>query len=90
MDPVYGFDPVAGVETAPYLPHVVDMMTIDNLPSELPRDASAFFGRQLLEKILPELLKGRESAAICRGMITEKGALTEEFAYLDDYVRSGV
>jgi len=87
-DPVYGFDPITGLETAPYLPHVVDMMTIDNLPSELPRDASAFFGRQLLEKILPELLKGRESAAICRGMIAEKGALTEEFAYLGDYVRS--
>lgn len=85
-DPVYGFDPVSGQETVPYQPHVVDMMTIDNLPSELPRDASAFFGRQLLDKILPELLKGRESAAIRRGMITENGALTEEFAYLADYV----
>ncbi len=87
-DPVYGFDPLKGIETAPYESNVVDMMTIDNLPSELPRDASAFFGRQLLEKILPELLKGRESAAICRGMIAEKGALTEEFAYLQDYVQS--
>lgn len=85
-DPVYGFDPVSGQETAPYQPHVVDMMTIDNLPSELPRDASAFFGRQLLDKILPELLKGRESAAIRRGMITENGALTQEFSYLADYV----
>jgi saccharopine dehydrogenase (NAD+, L-lysine forming) len=87
VDPVYGFDPFACIEMPPYSPNVVDMMTIDNLPSELPRDASAFFGRQLLEKILPELLKGRESAAICRGMIAEKGELTEEFAYLDDYVR---
>ena len=85
-DPVYGFDPANGEETAPYLPHVVDMMTIDNLPSELPRDASAFFGRQLLEKILPELLKGRESDAIRRGMITENSALTGEFSYLSDYV----
>ncbi|MFN0174302.1 MAG: NAD(P)-dependent oxidoreductase [Saprospiraceae bacterium] len=85
-DPVYGFDPVSGTEVAPYLPSAVDMMTIDNLPSELPRDASAFFGRQLLERILPELLKGRESAAICRGMIAENGALTAEFAYLADYV----
>jgi len=86
-DPVYGFDPVSGTEVPPYTPNGVDMMTIDNLPSELPRDASAFFGRQLLERILPELLKGRESAAICRGMIAEKGALTEEFAYLEDYVK---
>ena len=87
-DPVYGFDPISGLETPPYQPTSVDMMTIDNLPSELPRDASAFFGRQLLEKILPELLKGRESAAICRGMIAENGALTEAFAYLEDYVGS--
>ena len=40
-------------------------------------------------RILPELLKGRESAAICRGMIAEKGALTEEFTYLEDYVNAG-
>jgi alanine dehydrogenase len=86
-DPVYGFNPVSGQETAPYLPDGIDMMTIDNLPSELPRDASAFFGRQLLERILPELLKGRASDAICRGMITENGALTEEFGYLEDFVR---
>jgi len=86
-DPVYGFDPVLGIEIPAYQPAGVDMMTIDNLPSELPRDASAFFGRQLLERILPELLKGRESAAICRGMITDHGSLTREFSYLEDYVK---
>lgn len=87
-DPVYGFDPVRNSEIPAFEVQGVDMMTIDNLPSELPRDASAFFGRQLLEKILPELLKGRESAAICRGMITEEGALTQEFDYLSEYVKA--
>lgn len=85
-DPVYGFDPVGEVETSPYLPGSVDVMAIDNLPSELPRDASAFFGRQLLEKILPELLHGRASDAIRRGMIAENESLTPEFRYLADYV----
>lgn len=85
-DPVYGFDPVGGVETPPFQSGSVDVMAIDNLPSELPRDASAFFGRQLLEKILPELLKGRASDAVRRGMIAENGNLTETFAYLSDYV----
>jgi alanine dehydrogenase len=88
-DPVYGFDPATGLETPAFQPGSVDVMAIDNLPSELPRDASAFFGRQLLEKILPELLKGRQSAAICRGMIAENGALTEAFDYLEDYVGEG-
>lgn len=85
-DPVYGFDPKTGQETPPFQPNGIDMMTIDNLPSELPRDASAFFGRQLLEKILPELMHGRKSEIVARGMITEHGALTSNFAYLSDYV----
>jgi hypothetical protein len=85
-DPVYGFDPRNNAECPPFQPGSVDVMAIDNLPSELPRDASAFFGRQLLEKILPEVLKGRASETICRGMIAENGALTPAFAYLQDYV----
>ncbi len=85
-EPVYGFDPRSGLEAPPYQPGSIDVMAIDNLPSELPRDASAFFGRQLLEKILPELLKGRASDAIRRGMIAENGHLPPEFEYLTDYV----
>jgi alanine dehydrogenase len=88
--PVFGFDPKSGQETPPYLPDSVDVMSIDNLPSELPRDASAFFGRQLLEKILPELLHGRASDAIRRGMIAENGNLTPAFGYLADYVAISV
>lgn len=90
VDPVYGFDPATGEECAPYQQHAVDIMAIDNLPSELPRDASAFFGRQLLERILPELLKGYDSDVIRRGMIAEKGQLTSEFDYLSDYVAGAI
>jgi len=89
-DPVYGFDPKTGRETPPFQPFSIDVMAIDNLPSELPRDASAFFGRQLLERILPELLKGRDSAVIRRGMIAEDGNLTQQFNYLADYLAAQV
>ena len=85
-DPVYGFDPTTGLEVPPFSPGSVDVMAIDNLPSELPRDASAFFGRQLLGAIFPELLRGKDSAVVRRGMIAEGGRLTEAFAYLGDYV----
>jgi saccharopine dehydrogenase (NAD+, L-lysine forming) len=84
-DPVFGFDPATGQECSPYQPASVDVMAIDNLPSELPRDASAFFGRQLIQNVLPELVKGRESAAIMRGMIAEKGALGPNFQYLEEW-----
>lgn len=87
-DPVYGFDPHSGQETPPFQPHAVDVMAIDNLPSELPRDASVFFGQQLLQNILPELLNGPQSPVIQRAMIAEGGGLSEHFAYLRDYVEA--
>ncbi len=61
-------------------------MAIDNLPSELPRDASVFFGNQLVEHILPELAKGLHNDVLERATITEKNALTPAFEYLQDYV----
>ncbi len=85
-DPVYGFDPATGLETAPHLLHVVDVMAIDNLPSELPRDASLFFGAQLLQHILPELTHSCQNAVLQRATIAENGALTPAFEYLRDYV----
>jgi saccharopine dehydrogenase (NAD+, L-lysine forming) len=83
-DPVYGFDPKDGLETAPYQPSCVDIMSIDNLPNEMPRDASASFGEQFLKEILGELIRGR-SRLISHGTITNDGVLTSYFKYLEDY-----
>jgi saccharopine dehydrogenase (NAD+, L-lysine forming) len=87
-DPIYGFDPHTGQECAPHLPHAIDVMAIDNLPSELPRDASNFFGKQLIHNVLPELLRGKNSPVIRRGMIAEGGELTEHFEYLRAYAQA--
>lgn len=84
-DPVFGFDMRTGEASAPYQPHTVDMMTIDNLPNELPRDASAHFGAQFMAEVLPELDRP-QSDLLARGRITLDGALTPRFAYLADYV----
>ncbi|MDZ4683174.1 MAG: NAD(P)-dependent oxidoreductase [Saprospiraceae bacterium] len=86
-DPIYGFDPFTNQETAPYQPYGIDVMAIDNLPNEMPRDASAAFGEQFIEHILPELLKP-QSAIIERATIAENGCLTKHFEYLEDYVAS--
>lgn len=85
-DPLYGFDPSTNQECALYQKHTIDVMAIDNLPSELPRDASDFFGKQLIDNVLPELIKGRNSAAMMRGMIAENGQLGPYFGYLADWV----
>jgi alanine dehydrogenase len=85
-EPVYGIHRYTGQECPPFSPDAVDVMAIDNLPSELPRDASEFFGRQLLENVLPELLRGPQAPVIRRATIAEGGHLTEPYAYLSDYV----
>ena len=83
-DPVYGVDKKTGKKTASFLPASVDMMVVDNLPNELPRDASRYFGEQLIKYVLPDLLN-KDSAIIDAATIVEKGRLTNYFSYLKEY-----
>jgi hypothetical protein len=83
-NPVYGIDKATGQKTEPFLPGSVDLMAVGNLPNELPRDASRYFGEQLIKYILEDLIKG-ESVVLDRATILRKGKLTEGFAYLEDY-----
>ena len=59
-------------------------MSIDNLPNELPRDASEAFGDQFLEFVASELLEG--GSMIDRATICRKGDLNAPFEYLRDYL----
>ncbi|MBI1223660.1 MAG: alanine dehydrogenase [Bacteroidetes bacterium] len=88
-DPVFGFNPKTSEETAPFLTDSVDMMTIDNLPNEMPRDASMAFGKMFLQHIMPQLLKSK-SVVIENGTIAKDGHLTRHFRYLNDYVNGAV
>ena len=83
-DPVYGVDRKSFQKTAPYLPGSVDVMAIGNLPNELPRDASRYFGEQLIKYVLEDLVGGG-SAVIDKATIVKNGRLTEHFEYLRDY-----
>lgn len=83
-DPVYGVDRNTLQKTAPYLTNSIDVMAVGNLPNELPRDASRYFGEQLIKYILDDLVKGG-SDIINRATIVSKGLLTKHFDYLKDY-----
>ena len=85
-EPVFGYDPATGEPTSPYREDVIDVMSIDNLPSELPRDASRAFGKIFIEKILPEFEKA-QSDVLDRASITVKGDLGERYGYLAEYAR---
>ena len=84
-DPVYGVDRRSFQKTAPYLPESIDIMAVGNLPNELPRDASRYFGEQLIKFILDDLLKGT-SPVIERATMAKDGQLTATYQYLQDYI----
>ncbi len=87
-DPVYGINRHTLEKTAPYLPGSIDIMAIGNLPNELPRDASRYFGEQLIKHVLEDLV-GNGSDIIRRATMTMAGKLTDGFAYLKDYAEGG-
>jgi alanine dehydrogenase len=83
-DPVYGVDKNSFEKTAPYLSTSIDVMAVGNLPNELPRDASRYFGEQLIKYVLEDLAKGG-SSIIDKATIVKQGKLTAHFEYLRDY-----
>jgi saccharopine dehydrogenase (NAD+, L-lysine forming) len=83
-DPVYGVDRKSFQKTEPYLQTSIDVMAVGNLPNELPRDASRYFGEQLIKYVLEDLLTG-SSEIIEKATITKDGRLTGYFEYLGDY-----
>jgi len=83
-DPVYGVDKRSFEKTAPYLPGSVDVMAVGNLPNELPRDASRYFGEQLIKFVLKDLIEGN-SRIIDKATIVKAGKLTDEYHYMHEY-----
>lgn len=86
-DPFYDYNPQSGeLEEAFSNPTNVSVQAVDNLPCELPKDASLDFGRNLMDKVFPSLFGEDTDGIILRASITKDGALTERFSYLQDFV----
>lgn len=85
-DPIYGYDPATEKETTFDAPGAITVMAVDNLPCELPKDASTDFGNEFIKNILPAFFNGDKDGILQRGTIAEKGQLTSDYTYLQDYV----
>ncbi len=85
-EPFYGYDAKLEKETEPFDENSITVMAVDNLPGELPRDASVDFGKGLIEKVYPSLFGDDKEEIIKRATIAKDGKLTEKFAYLQNYV----
>lgn len=86
QDPFYGIDPQTGEERLAFDdPACISVMSVDNLPNEIAKDASKDFGEKMLNKVLPELINP-ESEIIKRATIAEDGEITDRYAYLRDWL----
>jgi alanine dehydrogenase len=86
-DPIFGYDPITETETDYMNDGAIAVMAVDNLPCELPLDASEDFGNELMKEVLPSLLRDDVDQIIERGSETPLSAeLTEHFSYLERYL----
>jgi alanine dehydrogenase len=89
QDPVYGYNPVTESIEKPFQPHTIDVMAVDNLPNELPRDASEKFGTKIMKHVIEKLLDGK-NMMLAKATICREGKLTPAFEYLNDFVAEKV
>lgn len=85
-DPFYGYDAQSETEVAFDAKDAITVMAVDNLPCELPKDASEGFGEMFLEHVIPAFFNNDERGILKRAKITKDGQLTKRFEYLQDYV----
>jgi hypothetical protein len=84
--PIYGYLPIENKEVPYSHPGAIVVMAIDNLPCELPRDASEGFGKSFMEHVIPAFFNGDKDGVLERARVTENGKLTKRFEYLQGFV----
>ena len=85
-DPIYGYNPQSETEVDYKNAKAIAVMAVDNLPCELPRDASVGFGEAFLKNVIPAFFNDDKNGVLDRARMTHNGKLTKRYAYLQDYV----
>ncbi len=85
-EPFFGYLPNEHKEVSYTHPASIMVMSVDNLPCELPKDASEGFGEMFMQHVIPAFFNGDKDGILKRAKMTENGKLTPRFAYLQDYV----
>ncbi len=85
-DPLYGYYPTENKEVDYMHPAAIVVMAVDNLPCELPKNASEGFAEMFSKHVIPAFYNNDKDSILQRALITKNGKLTERFLYLQDYV----
>ncbi|MGB0177401.1 MAG: NAD(P)-dependent oxidoreductase [Owenweeksia sp.] len=87
-EPFYGYDPRTETEVPFGTLGSIGVSAVDNLPCELPRDASEDFGNELIKNVIPHFFNGDKEGILEAASETDlEGRLTPRFSYLEDYVK---
>ncbi|MGB7784765.1 MAG: NAD(P)-dependent oxidoreductase [Salinimicrobium sp.] len=86
-EPFYGFSPETLGEVDFKDEAAITVMAVDNLPCELPKDASEGFGRMFMDNVFPAFFNGDKDGVLERARMTKDGKLTPRFSYLEDYIK---
>lgn len=84
-NPFYGYNVTGFCEDLPFKKDSICIMAVDNLPCELPRDASDDFGKDLSDRVLPFMFGADPDGIIERATICNQGKLNLKFNYLEQY-----
>jgi len=85
-EPIYGYNPIKEQEVNFINEDAIAVMAVDNLPCELPKDASEGFGDSFAKHVIPAFFNNDEDGVLFRARMTQNGKLTERFSYLQDFV----
>jgi len=85
-NPIYGYNPITELEVDYKNKDAIGVMAVDNLPCELPKDASEGFGESFGEHVIPAFFNEDKDGVLQRAKMTENGKLTKRFSYLQDFV----
>jgi len=84
--PYYDYNPETEKEEPAFSnQNNITVMAVDNLPGELPRDSSEYFGDILIEKIFPYIFEDDSKNIIERATILKNGEITKRYDYLQDF-----
>lgn len=86
-DPFYGYDPQQEQVVKLGTPGSIGVSAVDNLPGELPRDASEDFGNELIKNVFPHFFNGDPDMVLAKATETTlEGELSDFYSYLQDYI----
>ena len=85
-NPIYGYNAALEMEVDYRDENAIAVMAVDNLPCELPKDASEGFGDNFAKHVIPAFFNNDEEGVLKRAKMTSKGKLTKRFNYLQDFI----